>query len=87
MEEEKNAQLWQQAKARVDFRTHFTVYIIRNALLWLIWLFSGGAHSYPWPIWPTMGWGDGILFNYLGVYRPVNSVEKEYEKLKSGQPQ
>ncbi len=87
MEEVKNDQLWQQAKARVDFKSHLTVYVIINALLWLIWLFSSGIYSYPWPIWPTIGWGVGVLFNYLGVYKSVNSVEKEYEKLKSGQLQ
>ncbi|MFZ1528701.1 MAG: 2TM domain-containing protein [Ferruginibacter sp.] len=87
MEEEKNVQLWQQAKARVDFKTHLTVYIIINSLLWLIWLFTAGVHTYPWPVWPTIGWGTGVIFNYLGVYKAGNSVEKEYEKLKSGQSQ
>jgi len=82
MKEEKDDQLWQQAKARAEFKTHLTVYLIINALLWIIWLFTGGTQTYPWPIWPTIGWGIGIIFNYLGVYKFSNTVEKEYEKLK-----
>lgn len=83
MKEEKDDQLWQQAKARADFKTHFTTYIIINGLLWLIWLFTAGVHTHPWPMWPTLGWGIGLLFNYLAVYKFPNSAEKEYEKLKN----
>ena len=82
MNEEKDDQLWQQAKARADFKTHLTTYIIINGMLWLIWLFTTGIHSHPWPIWPTLGWGIGLLFNYLAVYKFTNTVEREYEKLK-----
>jgi 2TM domain len=82
MKEEKDAELWQLAKARADFKTHLASYLIVNGMLWLLWLFTSGTHSHPWPIWPTMGWGIGLLFNYLAVYKFTNSIEKEYEKLK-----
>lgn len=85
MKEEINEQLWQQAKARADFKTHLTAYLIINGMLWLIWLFTSGAQSHPWPIWPTIGWGIGLLFNYLDVYKFRNTVEKEYEKLKKAE--
>jgi hypothetical protein len=32
-----------------------------------------------------MGWGIGLVFNYLSVYRFKNTVEREYEKLKQQQ--
>jgi hypothetical protein len=82
MKEEKDAELWQLAKARADFKTHLASYLIVNGMLWLLWLFTSGTHAHPWPIWPTMGWGIGLLFNYLAVYKFTNSIEKEYEKLK-----
>lgn len=82
MKEERDSELWQQAKARADFKIHLTTYIVINSMIWLIWLFTGNIHRYPWPIWPTIGWGIGIIFNYLGVYRFKNTVEREYEKLK-----
>jgi 2TM domain len=80
--EEKNAELWQLAKARADFKIHLSVYIVINGLLWLTWFFTGGVYAYPWPIWPTVGWGIGLIFNYLAVYRFRNTAEKEYERLK-----
>ena len=82
MKEEKDVELWQRAKARADFKTHLASYIIVNSMLWLIWIFTGGIHSYPWPIWPAFGWGIGLIFNYLSVYKFSDTAEKEYEKLK-----
>lgn len=84
MKEEIDSKLWQQAKARAEFKTHLAAYTIINGSLWLIWLFTGGVYSYPWPIWPTIGWGIGLVFNYLAVYKFNNTAEREYEKLKKG---
>ncbi|MBX9781732.1 MAG: 2TM domain-containing protein [Chitinophagaceae bacterium] len=86
-EEEKDQQLWQQAKARADFKIHFSSYLIVNGMLWLIWFLTGGINSYPWPVWPTAGWGVGVVFNYLAVYRFGNAAEKEYKKLKKNNVQ
>lgn len=82
MKEEKDAELWQQAKARADFKTHLVTFIIINGMLWIIWLVTAGIGTHPWPIWPTMGWGIGLVFNYLAVYKFKDTAEKEYEKLK-----
>jgi 2TM domain len=81
----KDEQLWNIAKARAGFKTHLTVYIVVMAILWLIWILSGGVNIHPWPIYPTLGWGIGVLFNYLGVYKFDNAAEREYEKLKNHQ--
>jgi hypothetical protein len=37
-------------------------YLAVMALLWLIWLASAVVNgaSYPWPIWPMLGWGIGV---------------------------
>jgi len=82
MKEEKDEQLWQQAKACADFKIHLATYFIINGMLWIIWLVTGGIHAYLWPIWPTVGWGIGVVFNYLAVYKFGSMAEKEYEKLK-----
>ena len=40
----------------------------------------------PWPIWPTLGWGLGVAFNYFDAYSSPDkqsAIEREYEKLKS----
>ena len=34
-------------------------YLAVMALLWLIWLVTGAG--YPWPVWPMLGWGIGVV--------------------------
>jgi hypothetical protein len=38
----------------------------------------------PWPIFPMLGWGIGILFSFLNAYvfTSKDSVTREYEKLR-----
>jgi len=82
---DKDPQLWDMAQRRASFKTHFATYIIINVFLWAIWFFTGGTThgNFPWPIWPTLGWGIGVAFHYVGAYVTPrsNSVNKEYEKL------
>ncbi|HUS00399.1 MAG TPA: 2TM domain-containing protein [Chitinophagaceae bacterium] len=85
----KDPELWEIAQKRVSFRSHLTVYIIMNLFFWLLWLFSGQEYNegfnLPWPVWPMVGWGIGVFFHYMGayVYPKNNSVEREYQKLKT----
>ncbi|MEP6710810.1 MAG: 2TM domain-containing protein [Ferruginibacter sp.] len=89
MEEQRDEQLWKLAKKRADFQRSLASYFILNAFFWLIWWFTSGTHGYnrglPWPIWPMLGWGIGLLFQYLNAYGGAKTdlVEKEYEKLKN----
>lgn len=84
-------EIYQQARKRVEekkgFFIHFTVYILVNILLVIIWATSGAG--YPWFLWPLGGWGIGLLFHFLGVFvfsRRSNwekkEIEKEVERLK-----
>jgi hypothetical protein len=77
-----DTQLRQLAHKRVEFRSHLIVYCVMNTALWVIWWFTG--HGYPWPMWPLVGWGVGLLFHYLFDYRAASffSEDEEYEKLK-----
>ena len=43
---------------------HATTYLVVIALLWLIWLVTGAG--YPWPVWPMLGWGIGVLGHHRG---------------------
>lgn len=79
--------LWEIARKRASFKSNLIAYFIVNAFLWAVWYFSDGmdrSHNWPWPLWPTLGWGIGIVFHYFGayVYPEANSAEREYEKLK-----
>lgn len=84
----RDPQLWGIAKRRASFKVHLGTYIAVISFLWVIWLFTGDDSvardgKYPWPIWPTFGWGIGLFFHYLGAYVSFreNTVEKEYQKL------
>ena len=86
MENVKDPELWELAKKRASFKSHLAVYIVMNIFFWLLWYFSGqkdGNDRFPWPVWPMLGWGIGVVFHYLGayVYPKNNSVESEYQKL------
>jgi predicted membrane protein len=87
---EKDAALWELAKKRASFKTSLSVYVIVNVFLWALWFFTNdnnygnNVSRLPWPIWPTLGWGVGIAFQYFGAYIAPKSisVENEYQKLK-----
>ncbi|MBK8712807.1 MAG: 2TM domain-containing protein [Niastella sp.] len=87
--EGKDPYLWEIAQKRASFKSHLITYILVNTFLWAIWYFSsqqpieGWDNKFPWPIWPTLGWGIGLAFHFAGAYifPEANSIEKEYEKL------
>ena len=89
METEKDRELWRIAKKRVGFKRHLATYIIINAMFWLLWVFTEmkdeEKSSFPWPVWPMLGWGIGLAFSYLDAYvfTKGDAVEREYEKLKN----
>lgn len=84
--------LWRVARRRVAFKNHLAIYIITNLLLWLLWWLAdrhtsgeGEYSAIPWPVFPTLGWGLGVLMNYLGAYvfyGRRSLVQREYDKLK-----
>lgn len=90
--ENKDQELWNIAKKRVAFKKHLATYIIMNGFFWAVWWFTQGElgmnfTSTPWPVWPGLGWGIGVAFNYYGAYHSgnANDIQKEYEKLKGNQ--
>ena len=84
---DKDPHLWEIAQKRASFKNHLGTYIVMNAFFWVLWYFRG-THitndGLPWPVWPMLGWGIGLVFHWLGayVYPGSNAVEREYEKLK-----
>ncbi|GAB3551736.1 2TM domain-containing protein [Spirosoma fluminis] len=96
MESKHDPILWKQAKARVGFRMHLRSYLLFNAGFWLIWavinfsIHNSANHGFlfPWPIFPTIGWGIGLLSHYFAVYHRGNErsmIEQEYQKLVNRQ--
>lgn len=82
-EQQRDEQLWQMAKARAAFKSNLFCYLIVNAFLVVLWFFIAGPNHYFWPIWPLLGWGLGLAFQYFNAYhgsRMVNAQD-EYKKL------
>jgi hypothetical protein len=82
--EKREERLWHLARRRAAFKRSFLVYLIVNVFLIGVWYVTAGPNTYFWPIWPILGWGLGIGFQYAGAYHgnSVFSAEQEYEKLK-----
>lgn len=82
MQPSTDTQLHELARKRVDFRRHLIVYFVINAALWSLWFVTG--QGYPWPVWPMVGWGIGVIFHYLFDYRSSRllSEDEEFRKLK-----
>jgi len=77
--------VYEQARRRVGFKIHATVYAWVTPVQWLIWALTWTGH--PWPVYPTLGWGLGLLMHYWSVYRaaPFFSVAKEMENLSASE--
>jgi len=75
-------------KKRRDFKTHVAVYVLVNSVIWGIWcliaITSAGGNWWPWPIFPTLGWGIGLALNAWDVYfrRPITEADVEDELLR-----
>ncbi len=84
-QELRDDELWKLARIRTAFKTSLLSYLVVNLLLNAIWYFSSGPGSYYWPIWPLLGWGVGLAFQYFKAYHSDNifNTEKEYENLKN----
>lgn len=86
--------LWRIAKKRASFKRSLTAYILVNLFLWAIWWLTIGRENgftnllNAWPIWPTLGWGLGIAFQYFDAYGDgdkQSATQREYERLKQQQ--
>ncbi|MBJ7331116.1 MAG: 2TM domain-containing protein [Solirubrobacteraceae bacterium] len=65
----RRQQQWSSGN-RTAFRTHATVFVAVNLLLFVLWLTTWqllDGTSYPWFIWPLLGWGIGLAAHYAAV--------------------
>lgn len=60
------------APAEVGWRAHWSSYAAVIAGLWLIWALTGAG--YPWPVWPMLGWGLGLVGHRTQASRCAHST-------------
>lgn len=88
MQEQRDEKLWAIAVKRAKFRKSLYTYVVTNTFFWVLWWFTtgriAGFRGIPWPIWPMLGWGIALAYQYYEAYQSDQSdmAEKEYEKLK-----
>ncbi|MBN2472079.1 MAG: protein kinase [Anaerolineae bacterium] len=78
-EEELRRKIEKRLKEQQEFRTHVVIYIMVNLLLWFIWLASGAG--FPWPFFPTLGWGIGIVAHYMEYHHKYGRGAERRERL------
>ncbi|MFI7027322.1 DUF1707 domain-containing protein [Microbispora rosea] len=64
--------------ARLGVRIHAGVYAGMSLLMVVVWLAVGRATGswYPWPIWPVLGWGVGVLGHAVPVTLATRARER-----------
>lgn len=84
MEQQRNEKLWKIAKKRAAFKRHLFAYVVVNGFLWCLWWIGRKEDTHAWPLYPMLGWGIGLAFNYYDAYQGDNDslAEKEYSKLE-----
>lgn len=62
-----------RAAARAALRPHLASYVGVMLLLTAIWLVVGVTAGawYPWPVWPALGWGIGLVSHWRSARGPV----------------
>src|SRR5262249_54818420 len=68
----------QRNELRIGFIIHLIVYLGINAMLWGIWVNSGGG--FPWPMFITLGWGSGLFAHAMQVYQSLPDVAARREE-------
>lgn len=87
--ENRDEKLWLLASQRAKFKGNVYTYIAVNVFLWTVWFFTKSHHHefdfIPWPAWVTLGWGFGLVINYVKIYhlKGEDEIQKEYDKLKN----
>ncbi|NTU84385.1 MAG: 2TM domain-containing protein [Chloroflexales bacterium] len=73
-------QRYARARAQVarlrQFYTHLAAYVLVNAGLFLLSLFTGGA----WSIWPLLGWGIGLAAHAAVTFIPGGLLGADWEE-------
>ena len=60
------------------FYSHLALYVLGICLFFAIWLFQ--STSYPWFVWPMLGWGIGVAAHGMAVFEWVNLFSAQWEK-------
>lgn len=68
------------SQKKIKFRKTLRSYLGFSIFFIVLNIFGGSNHF--WAIYPIMGWGIGVIFEYSSLYGPLKDpyVEEEYEE-------
>jgi tRNA A-37 threonylcarbamoyl transferase component Bud32 len=103
-EERIRRRIEKRYKERQGLIIHFVAYLLVNLMLWGLWAtdvlmpiiqaeapnVSPAFFEFPWPIFPTFGWGIGMVAHFISYYskygpgaeRRERAIQREIEKYR-----
>jgi len=73
--ESKN-QIRKRAKLFVNFKSHLTIFIIVNIILWTIWLITDGTNLNSWQLYISISWAVILTVHFLITYEVFQLKKK-----------
>ncbi|MBA3540875.1 MAG: 2TM domain-containing protein [Deltaproteobacteria bacterium] len=76
-----------RVQARTGFAIHVLMFVAANAGLIVIWRLTGA--SYPWFVWPLLGWGVLVVVHAVVLLigpdtpREDRAIERELSRLRN----
>jgi hypothetical protein len=86
-DEELETKAKKRVEARMGFLIHAAIYVIASTGFIVTWALS--TTTYPWFLWPVLGWGIGIVSHGLTVVfgpdseRGERAIEREVARLRA----
>jgi 2TM domain len=77
-----------RVKLQAGFYRNLSTYVLVISGLWILNFLTVGSPDRPrpiwvwWAIWPTLGWGIGVLVHGLSVLRPTGFLSADWEERK-----
>jgi hypothetical protein len=65
---ESKSQIKKLARLLMTFKSHLTIFIVGNMILWGIWLIDNDFDFNSWPMYISISWSVILVIHYLVAY-------------------
>lgn len=69
------------AREKRGFAVHAAVYAVVIPMLWVIFLTAQRGQGVPWPLFPMLGWGFGVMGHAFGARAKIRQLHGERDEL------
>ena len=71
-----NNQLSKLVRLFTTFKSHLTIFIIANVMLWAIWFLTDGTNINSFPLYISVSWFVILAIHYLVAYEKIQAQKK-----------